>query len=122
MRYHYPLTALIQGKALAARGEIMTNHPEPVGRPSSAWDGVRPAALQAFEQAEAEAMDLGMRPLIWQARLGASQALAGMGKASQAQQERASAIRMVEEIAGLFDDETLRQAYLQSTLDKVKTL
>jgi hypothetical protein len=103
MRYHYPLTALVEGQVLAARGE-------------------HERGLEALERAEKEALALGMRPIVWQARLARSSALAAVEQMDRARQERAAARAIVQEIAGLFKEETLREAYLQSTLPKMEIL
>jgi hypothetical protein len=88
------LTQLTLGKVLAARGEVE-------------------GALEAFDQAESETTTLSLRPIVWQARLAAAQAL-------EAARAKLAVVRaMVEEIKGLITDETLRSAYLQNTLEKV---
>jgi ATP/maltotriose-dependent transcriptional regulator MalT len=100
MRNHYPLTALVEGQVLAARGDLERG-------------------LEALGKAEREALDLGMQPIAWQARLSASEALASAGNMAQSQQKRAAARAIVEEIAGMFNNETLREAYIQNMLGKV---
>lgn len=100
MRHIYPLTTLIEGKVLLARGEIE-------------------ASLQALEQAEREALLLGMRPIVWQARAAAAEALEVVGQNEQAEEKRAAARAMVEEIAALFQNQDLREAYLRNALGKI---
>lgn len=100
MRHLYPLTALVKGQVLVSRGET-------------------DVGLVALEQAEAEAGRLGMRPVIWMARAAMAQALAAGGRSEQAQAKRVAAKAMVQEIAGLFEDRDLRQAFLSNALAKI---
>ncbi len=95
IRYHLPFTSLILGRVLAVKGEH--------GR-----------ALDALERAESEALALGMRPIALQARHIAAGAWAVGGEPRRADQQRAAAQEMASEIAGSFNDENLRQAYLQN--------
>jgi class 3 adenylate cyclase/tetratricopeptide (TPR) repeat protein len=101
MRHLYPLTGLIKGKVLVARGDL-------------------DAGLAVLDQAEAEATELNMRPLVWQARAAAADALVRSGRMEQAGEKRAAAKAMVAEIADLFSDGDLRQAFLINALEKIK--
>jgi tetratricopeptide (TPR) repeat protein len=101
IRYHLPFTSLIQGKLLAIKGENRRS-------------------LDALERAETEALGLGFRSIIWQARLVAADVYNASGEANSATQQRGAAQDMASEIAGLFIDENLRQAYLQTL--KIKGL
>jgi ATP/maltotriose-dependent transcriptional regulator MalT len=101
MRHLYPLTALVKGKVLLARGEIE-------------------ASLESLEQAEAEAQSMGMRPYIWQAQAASAEALEAAGLVNQATAARAQAEATAVEIADLFDDQELRQAYLRNVLPKIR--
>jgi hypothetical protein len=69
--------------------------------------------------AEQEAQELGMRPLVWQARAAAADVLTALGQASQAEEKRQAAQAMVGEIAGLFEAQDLRAAFLQNALSKI---
>jgi tetratricopeptide (TPR) repeat protein len=100
MRYLYPFTDLIIGKVLVAQDEYESG-------------------LECLEQAELEALDLGMRPIIWQARAGAVDALTRLGRSEQAETKRAAAKAMIVEIANLFEDRNLREAFLRNALGKI---
>ncbi len=100
MCHLYPLSALIHGKVLIANGEIE-------------------AGLEALEQAESEALELGMRPIVWQARAAAADVLVTTGQTKQAEAKREAAKAMVAEIANLFEDQDLREAFLRNALVKI---
>jgi tetratricopeptide (TPR) repeat protein len=99
LRHVLPLTYLTQGRVAAAQGDVE-------------------AALAAFGRAEAEARAMEIRPTVWQACLAAAETLAASGRSEEALVKREAAREMIEEIGRLFKDETLRQAYLDSTLPK----
>lgn len=100
MRHHYPLTDLIKGKVLVANGEFE-------------------AGLEALELAESEALELDMRPVVWQARAQAAIALEASGQKDLAEEKRTAAKAMVVEIANLFADQNLREAFLHNALGKI---
>jgi class 3 adenylate cyclase/tetratricopeptide (TPR) repeat protein len=100
MRYLYPFTDLIIGKVLVAQGKSE-------------------GGFEYLEQAELEALDLGMRPIIWQARAESVDALTALGRLEQAETKRAAAKAMVVEIANLFEDRNLREAFLRNALGKI---
>lgn len=100
MRHHYPLTDLIKGKVLVANGEIE-------------------AGLEALEEAEEEALELSMRPIVWQARAEAAVALEASGQKELAEEKRTAAKAMVVEIANIFADQDLREAFLNGALEKI---
>jgi len=100
MRNMYPLTNLTMGKVLANQG-------------------YSDRALGYFNTAEAEAIKLNMRPLIRQSRLEAAAVLEQEGRQVEAEEKRANAQAMAEEIANLINDQELRSAYRQSTFNKV---
>lgn len=100
MQNMYPLIYLTRGKILARRNEV-------------------DAALESFAEAEARALDLNMRPYLWQSRLAAAEALQSAGRENEVGEKRDSAKAVVEEIAGLFEDQELRSTYLQGALEKV---
>lgn len=60
-----------------------------------------------------------MRPLVWQAHAGAAQLLAAMGRAAEADAKRQAARAMIDEIAGLFEDDNLRAAFVESARKKI---
>jgi tetratricopeptide (TPR) repeat protein len=100
MRHLYPLTDLIRGKVLVAAGEI-------------------DRGLDVLEQAEAEALELGMRPVVWQARAAAANILEESGRREEAAEKRIGARSMALEIADLFKDQDLRAAYLENVSVKL---
>jgi tetratricopeptide (TPR) repeat protein len=99
MRHVLPLTQLTQGRVLAAQGDVQS-------------------ALTALDEAEAGAQALEMRPYIWQACLAAAEVLETAGRLEEAQAKHQVARAMIQEIGDMIGDKTLRQAYLDSTLDK----
>jgi tetratricopeptide (TPR) repeat protein len=100
MRHMYPLTSLVEGKVRMAGGNLK-------------------GALVDFERAEVEAEALGMRPYILEARLIQAEALSAMGQSEEADTKRTKAQEMVDEIAGLFQDEDLRSEYLRNKMAKI---
>ena len=89
------------------------------GAQVSAAQGRWEQALDSFTRAEEQALRMQMRPLVWQARAGAAQVLSGAGRTSKAEAKRAEARHMVDEIAGLFNDEKLRGTFLESATSKL---
>lgn len=96
MKNFYPLLAMADAWLNLARGE-------------------REQALADFTRAEELATPMNMRPLLWQARAGAAQVLAALGRHDEAEAKRREARAMVEEIANLFSDETLRAQFVENT-------
>ncbi|HVF99483.1 MAG TPA: AAA family ATPase, partial [Chloroflexia bacterium] len=86
MMHFYPHIELMSGQVSAGRGEYE-------------------AALEQFNRAEELAMDMRMRPLVWQARAGAAHALSLLGRDSEAAQKRQGAADTIDEIAALFQDQ-----------------
>jgi ATP/maltotriose-dependent transcriptional regulator MalT len=101
MKEFYPLVALTGGQVSAARGD-------------------QKHALALFNRAEQLAAPMTMRPTIWQAQAGAAQALAALGQQDEADQQQQKARTSIDEIAALFEDEQLRDSYLQTTHKKLK--
>jgi hypothetical protein len=95
MQHFIPFTNLVLGQVLVNNGDCE-------------------AGLEALKHAEAEALSLEMRPILWQARQAMGQALEGLGQADEAEAKRSEARAVAEEIAGLFEDQQLRQAYLEN--------
>jgi class 3 adenylate cyclase/tetratricopeptide (TPR) repeat protein len=95
MQHLYPFTSLVLGQMLVAAGDYK-------------------AGLEVLKRAEAEAASLEMRPILWQARQEMARAWEMLGKADQAGAKRDEARAVVKEIAGLFEDPTLRPAYLEN--------
>lgn len=92
MRHLYPLVGLTEGRVLAAAGE-------------------ESQAIDAFTQAVAHADEMGMRPIGWQARLHAAQALAKLGQDEAAAEQKSAAQAIVHAIAGDFRDADLAAAF-----------
>jgi tetratricopeptide (TPR) repeat protein len=95
IKHFSPLLWLTEGRVCAARGDLG-------------------AALGAFAQAEALALGMGMRPAIMQARVGAANILKAQGRTEEASAKLLAARAMVEEMAALFRDDKLREAFVQS--------
>jgi len=62
---------------------------------------------------------MGMRPLVWQLRAGSAQVLSASGRTEAASAKRTEALDMIDEIAGLFQDEELRSSYLENAKGKL---
>jgi class 3 adenylate cyclase/tetratricopeptide (TPR) repeat protein len=93
IRQHYPLTALVQGQAYAGAGQLEQ-------------------AFQALDKARQEAQAFGMQPVAWQVYRLTAQVLEKLGQQQEADQARAAASRVINEIADRFEDQELRQIYL----------
>jgi hypothetical protein len=93
MHHMYPLVRLTSGRVHAAFGEH--RH-----------------ALVQLEMAEGFAGKLQMRPLLWQTQEAMASSLDALGRHHEATQKRQAAQGVIHEIAELFQDEPLRQAYV----------
>jgi class 3 adenylate cyclase/tetratricopeptide (TPR) repeat protein len=102
MKHEFPSIAFAEGKLLAARGEF-------------------DQALKKFERAEETALEIGMRPIVWQARVSSHLALKELGQETEAIKKQNEAIAMIEEIGELFEDEALRAKFLENIGEKVST-
>ena len=76
-------------------------------------------AIESFALAEEQALQMQMRPLVWQARAGAAQLLSFSGQASKAEVKLGEARDMVDEIGGLFQDEDMRGMFLKNASRKL---
>jgi tetratricopeptide (TPR) repeat protein len=101
MRQLYPLIELIAGKVYTVSDQVEKG-------------------LQSFNQAEALALPLNMRPMVWQARAAAADSLSGTGQVDAAEEKLTQAQEMIEEIASLFKDENLQNAFLQNARSMVR--
>ena len=99
MKHFDPEVAMAEAQVSIARGEFER-------------------ALERFAQAEAAALRMTMRPMIWQARAESARVLTSLGRDAGAGAKRREADAMRDEIAGLFVDETLRALFVQSAKDK----
>ncbi|MCI0844688.1 MAG: AAA family ATPase [Chloroflexi bacterium] len=100
MKHFYPLLALVGANLSLARGDSSE-------------------ALEFFERAESLALEMGMRGFAWQASAGAAGVLSESGRSEEASAKKAKSVAMVHEIAGLFQDESLKAMYLEGTLAKI---
>jgi len=100
MKHYYPLVELTDAKVSMAQGKNQQ-------------------ALGHFTRAEGLALDMKMRPPVWQARAGAAQVLSALGRRIEAEEKRRQAREVIDEIAGLFQDEKLRTMYLDSATKKL---
>ena len=103
MRHMMPIVKHTLGEVLAARG-------------------ANAQALAAFHDAEKGALALGMLPDAWKAQLAAAEILAKEGDVAAAQAKGDQARAVVQEIAAGFTDETLKSAYLETTLKRFKAV
>lgn len=99
MKHLYPQIALADARVRAARG-----------------DTVR--ALEEFARAEESALPMKLRPVIWQARAGASQVLRALGRMEEADAQRDAARALIDEIASLLREDGLRGMFLENVLSK----
>jgi hypothetical protein len=100
MKNLYPLVAMAEAQLSAANGEVVR-------------------ALVTFEEGEAVAIGMGMRPMVWKFRLAAAQLLEALGRADEARQKKDEARATIDEIAGLFTDEELRGRFVKSATSKL---
>ena len=100
MRHFYPLLEFADAQLKVARGDVED-------------------ALASFNRMEQLASEMGMRPLVLQARLGETQLLSASGRASEAETKGGEARAMIDEIAELFQDEDLREQFVKSATGKM---
>jgi hypothetical protein len=74
--------------------------------------------LKKFDDAEQHALEMKMRPAIWQARTGAAHTLSALGHMEEAGAKQRAAHRMVDEIAALFKDAELRKLFIENAQNK----
>jgi class 3 adenylate cyclase/tetratricopeptide (TPR) repeat protein len=99
MRCFYPLLYEALGDTCMAQGD---------GEGALGW----------YTRAEEEASNMGMRPALWQARLGAARALDALDKRDEAAQERAGANATISEITSFFEDPALRTLYAEAAVKR----
>ena len=102
MKQYSPLIALTDARVSASRGDTE-------------------AALAAYLRAEDLALQMGMRPLAWQARAGAAWALSMLDRVEEASDKRRETLAMIDEIAGLFEDQQMRDQFAAAAASKLKT-
>ncbi len=103
MKYLYPLVNIAEASVSIARDETER-------------------ALENLDHAEEVALGMQMRPAVIEARSVSAHLLATAGRTAEAEAKLQGARRMVDEIVGLFDDETLRDLYIQSAASSVDKL
>jgi class 3 adenylate cyclase/tetratricopeptide (TPR) repeat protein len=101
MKHFYPLIAVTNAQVSAAGGKAER-------------------ALEQFARAEALAITMQMRPLVWQARAGATRVLYASGHASEAEAKRHAAAETIDEITELLEDENLRATFVESAMSKLR--
>ena len=92
MRHLYPLLSLAEANLNLARENAA-------------------GALDSFNRAEQLALEMDMKPWAWQARGGAAQVLAGLGRQDEANAKRSEALATINEIANQFRDDQLGALY-----------
>ncbi|HZQ08510.1 MAG TPA: adenylate/guanylate cyclase domain-containing protein [Anaerolineae bacterium] len=100
MKNFLPLLALTEAQIAAGRGDYER-------------------ALQEYQRAEFYAVEMNFRPSIWQARAGAAKMLDALGHPDQANEKRAQAYAMIDEIARMFSNENERTLFIESARQKV---
>ncbi len=100
MKHVAPLIALADGEISLARGD-------------------HDRALSQYRAAETSALAMGMRPYVWQSRAGAAAVLAALGRAEEAAAQAAAARAMIDEVANLFHDPVMAEAFVSSATEKV---
>jgi tetratricopeptide (TPR) repeat protein len=103
MKCYYPIVSIAEAKVSAAHGDSE-------------------GALKRYKEAEALATEMGLRPMVLQARMGALAVLTGCGRASEAEALRNDVQAMVDEIAGLFKSEGYREMYMENASAKLETV
>jgi class 3 adenylate cyclase/tetratricopeptide (TPR) repeat protein len=94
MRPYQALVALAEGQLDAARG-------------------AHERALARLDEAETRAASMRMRPTLLEARLTAATSLRALGRASEADEKRAQARAVMNEIAAFISDTAARRTYLE---------
>ncbi|MBC8281366.1 MAG: hypothetical protein H8E48_11305, partial [Chloroflexi bacterium] len=100
MKHFYPLLNIAAANVALAKGDS-------------------DKALESFNLAEALALEMGMRGFAWQASAGAAGVLAASGRTEESAAKKDKAVAMVNEIAGLFQDQSLRAMFLEDSLAKI---
>ena len=100
MKHLYALVGIAEASVNSARGETKR-------------------ALENLDHAEEVALGMQMRPAVVEARAVSAHLLATAGRMAEAEAKLLGARRMVDGIAGLFEDVTLRDLYIQSAVSNV---
>jgi tetratricopeptide (TPR) repeat protein len=100
MRHFSPYIALLEAHLSAAEGDADT-------------------AVERFEEAEALAEKMGLRPTVWQACAAAADVLDTAGRRHEAEEKRRRAQEVVDDIASIFADAALRDMYVEDAVSKL---
>ena len=100
MKHFYPLLSLAHAQVSLASGHTSI-------------------ALEVFNRGEVLALEMGMRPLAWQAGAGAAQVLYNLGREEEAANKKSGALDMIHEIGELFEDQSFRSMYLEEAIKKL---
>ncbi len=73
-------------------------------------------ALDAFLLGEKLASEMGAQPWVWQNQAGAARALDALGRSEDASVKRKEAEQSIEQIGGHFEDEELREHFLEHAI------
>ena len=77
-------------------------------------------AFHHFQRTENLAAEMQMRPLVWQSFTGQSRALSAMNQEGAAREKYDAAQEMIKEIGGLFEDQALREKFIQNATQKLE--
>ena len=95
MKHYYPLVELAEAHVNAARSDTEK-------------------AIGNFKRAEELGLEMQMRGLVLQSRAGAARVLSTSGRTAEADTKIQEARAMIDEIAGLFQDSSLRDSFVRS--------
>jgi len=100
MRNYYAMLAIDEARLSFLHGDLET-------------------ALAHYERGEALALEMGMRPLVLDARAGAAETLSALGRDEAAELKRREAQATIDEIASFFEDDELRALFIENAAGKV---
>jgi len=103
MKHYYPFVEFADGMVNMMQGN---------------WE----TSLARFMRSEELAMLMPVRPIIWQARAGAAQALSVLGRDSEADRMRAKTHAMIDEIAGFFKNAEYRDLFVEGAHGKLTAM
>ncbi len=95
MRHYYPYLALTEAGIRSAQGQAEQ-------------------AMASFALAEELGLEMGLRPVVMDAREGWAQLLAASGRTEEAENKSAEARHVADDITALFGNDALRAKYLAS--------
>jgi predicted ATPase/class 3 adenylate cyclase len=83
------------------------------GRISFSQGDLEDAAVR-FDRAEVLALEMGLRPMVWKARVGQADVLSAQGEEARAEEKRAEAKAAADEMALFFKDPEMHRFFLQN--------